>query len=107
MMDLRAGFFPPHRVAKLHYLAWRKNKWEAYQAAFRKLTSMVDGVERQAHPWPDWAVTTEIDTSAVWPIVWKAVCCHRTQMSIYERLRRSHGRTADSTVGLSGVLSRL
>jgi LmbE family N-acetylglucosaminyl deacetylase len=77
---------PPHRVAKLHYLAWRNSKWEAYQAAFRKLTSMVDGVERQAVPWPDWAVTTEIDTSAFWPIVWKAVCCHRTQMSIYERL---------------------
>lgn len=77
---------PPHRVAKLHYLAWRRNKWEAYQAAFRKLTSMVDGVERQATPWPDWAVTTEIDTSAFWPIVWRAVRCHQTQMSIYERL---------------------
>ena len=76
----------PHFVAKLHYLAWRNNKWEAYQAAFRKLTSMVDGVERQASPWPDWAVTTEIDTSAFWPIVWKAVCCHQTQMSVYERL---------------------
>ena len=77
---------PPHRVAKLYYLAWRSNKWEAYQAAFAKLTSMVDGVQRQATPWPDWAVTTEIDTSASWPIVWKAVCCHQTQLSIYQRL---------------------
>jgi LmbE family N-acetylglucosaminyl deacetylase len=77
---------PPHRVAKLHYLAWRNNKWEAYQATFRKLTSTVDGVQRQATPWPDWAVTTEIDTSASWQTVWKAVCCHQTQMSIYERL---------------------
>ena len=77
----------PHRIAKLHYLAWRNNKWEAYQAAFRKLTSMVDGVERQATPWPDWAVTTEIDTSAFWPIVWKAVCCHQSQMSVYESLQ--------------------
>jgi LmbE family N-acetylglucosaminyl deacetylase len=78
---------PPHRVAKLHYLAWRNNKWDAYQAAFRKLTSMVDGVERQATPWPDWAVTSEIDTSAFWPVVWKAVRCHQTQMSINERLQ--------------------
>jgi len=76
----------PHRAAKLYYLAWRQNKWDAYQAALRKLTSTVDGIERQAHPWADWAITTEIDTSAVWPTVWKAVCCHRTQMSIYERL---------------------
>jgi len=81
------GDVPPcHRVAKLYYLAWRSNKWEAYQTAFRKLTSLVDGVQRQATPWPDWAVTTEIDTSAFWRIVWKAVCCHQTQMSIYERL---------------------
>ena len=83
----QADSLSPHRVAKLHYLAWRNSKWQVYQAAFRKLTSMVDGVERQAPPWPDWAVTTEIDTSAYWPIVWKAVCCHQTQLSIYERLQ--------------------
>jgi LmbE family N-acetylglucosaminyl deacetylase len=75
-----------HRVAKLYNMAWRNDKWEAYQAAFRKLTSTVDGVTRQANPWPDWAVTTEVDTASYWPVVWKAVCCHRTQMSMYERL---------------------
>ena len=75
-----------HRVAKLHYLAWRNYKWEAYQAAFGNLTSLVDGIARQVTPWPDWAVTTEIDTSSYWPIVWKAVCCHQTQMSIYKQL---------------------
>jgi len=86
--DASLGNLPVHRVAKLHYLAWRNNKWEAYQAAFRKLTSTVDGIQRQATPWPDWAVTTEIDTTACWPTVWKAVCCHQTQMSIYERLEQ-------------------
>lgn len=78
--------YSAHRVAKLYNLAWRNAKWEAYQAAFRKLTSMVDGTARQANPWPDWAVTTEIDTSSYWSVVWKAVCCHQTQMSMYERL---------------------
>lgn len=77
---------PAHRVAKAYNLAWRKAKWDAYQSAFRKLTSWVDGVERVAAPWPDWAVTTEIDTSRYWATVWKAVCCHRTQLSIYEKL---------------------
>lgn len=77
-----------HRLAKLHYLAWREEKWVAYQSAFRELTSMVDGVARRAVPWPDWAVTTEVDTSAYWPVVWKAVCCHQTQISIYERLEQ-------------------
>jgi LmbE family N-acetylglucosaminyl deacetylase len=78
---------PPHRVSKFYYLANRKDKWDAYQAAFRKLTTTVDGVERQATPWPDWALTTVVDTSEVWPKVWEAVCCHQTQISIYERLK--------------------
>jgi LmbE family N-acetylglucosaminyl deacetylase len=77
---------PPHSAAKLYYMAWRSSKWEAYQAALKKLISKVDGVERQATPWPDWAITTELDTQAYWQTVWRAVCCHQTQMSIYERL---------------------
>src|SRR5215471_4719964 len=85
-VDYRSGSLPAHRAAKLHYMAWRNDKWDAYQTAFRKLTSMVDGIARQATPWPDWAVTTVIDTSAYWPVVWKAVCCHETQMSIYGSL---------------------
>jgi LmbE family N-acetylglucosaminyl deacetylase len=46
----------------------------------------VDGEERQAVPWPDWALTTVIDTSVVWPAVWRAVSCHKTQMTIYRHL---------------------
>jgi LmbE family N-acetylglucosaminyl deacetylase len=90
---------PPHRAAKLYYLAWRSTKWAAYQAAFRKLISTVDGVERQATAWPDWAVTTEIDTSAYWPVVWEAVCCHQTQLSIYQQLENL---TADQQTALWG-----
>lgn len=75
-----------HRIDKLYYMAWRKGKWDAYQEAFRKLTSTVDGVPRQATPWPEWAVTTEIETAEFWPVVWRAVRAHQTQLSIYERL---------------------
>jgi LmbE family N-acetylglucosaminyl deacetylase len=74
-------------VSKLYYLAWPEPAWAAYQAAFRKLISTVDGVERQATPWPDWAITTVIDTRAFWPIVWQAISCHESQVSAYERLK--------------------
>ncbi len=76
----------PHRAAKLYCMAWRKKTLDLYEATFRKLSSKVDDVQRQATPWPDWAVTTEIDTSAYWPIVWRAVKCHETQLAIFERL---------------------
>lgn len=76
----------PHRVSKLYFIAWSTKKWTAYQAALKKLVSRVDGEERQAVPWPDWAITTVLDTSHVWPTVWRAVSCHKTQMSIYKQL---------------------
>jgi LmbE family N-acetylglucosaminyl deacetylase len=76
----------PHAVSKLYFIAWSAKKWTAYQAALKKLVFKADGEERQAVPWPEWAITTAIDTSAVWPAVWRAVSCHRTQMSIYGKL---------------------
>ena len=79
---------PPHAVSKLYYMAWQARTWELYQAAFKKLVAKVDGVERQATPWPDWAITTVIDTRQSWPIVWRAVSCHESQVSAYERLER-------------------
>ncbi len=76
-----------HSVSKLYYLAWPQSTWDAYQASVGTLSSMVDGVERHAIPWPDWAITTVIDTSDVWPTVWQAVSCHESQLAAYERLR--------------------
>ena len=73
------------REALLH--RWPESAWAVYQAAFRKLTSLVVGVERQATPWPDWAVTTVLDTRRVWPTVWRAISCHESQVTAYDRLK--------------------
>lgn len=97
-----------HRVLKLYYIAWAKRKWEAYQAAFRTLKVTVDGYERQASPWPSWAVTTRIDTRSFWPRVWRAVTCHKTQMAIYgqlENLSDSHHEALWGTQEYYRVLS--
>lgn len=77
----------PHAVAKLYYIAWPEKTWAAYEAAFRKLVSTVDGSDRQAVPWPEWAITTVVDTRAFWPTVWRAVSCHESQTTAYERLK--------------------
>ncbi len=76
----------PHRVSKLYYMAWPKDKWAAYQSVFGDLVMHVDSMERRSVPWPDWAITTLIDTEAYWPTVWRAVSCHKTQLSAYSRL---------------------
>jgi len=77
----------PHRVPKLYYIAWPASTWAAYQDALKRLVSVVDGVERQAVPWPDWSITTVIDTRASWETVWRAVSCHASQMGIFARLQ--------------------
>ena len=78
----------PHSVSKLYYLAWPDSMWSAYQAAVQTLSTTVDGVERHATPWPDWAITTTIDTTEVWPTVWRAVSCHESQLAAYAPLAK-------------------
>jgi len=75
-----------HRVAKFYYFVTGAEKWAAYQAAFKTMTSKVDGTVREATAWPDWAITTVVDATAVWRTVWRAVQCHKTQLSIYKNL---------------------
>jgi LmbE family N-acetylglucosaminyl deacetylase len=76
-----------HAVSKLYYIAWGEATWAAFQAAFRTLVSTVDGVPRQAVAWPDWAITTAIDTRTFSSTVWRAVSCHESQVTAYERLK--------------------
>jgi len=76
-----------HAVSKLYYIAWPASTWNAYRAAIRALSITVDGVERQVTAWPPWAITTEIDATAMWPTVWRAVSCHESQLAAYERLK--------------------
>lgn len=76
----------PHSVSKLYYFVNDPDHWAAYQAAFKRLVSHVDGQEREAMPWPVWSITTRVDTRRHWEAVWRAVQCHRTQMAIYGKL---------------------
>jgi N-acetyl-1-D-myo-inositol-2-amino-2-deoxy-alpha-D-glucopyranoside deacetylase len=78
---------PPHRVSKLYYFVTTERRWAPYQVAFKRLTSSVDGAERGALSWPDWAVSAEIDTRRQWPTVWRAVRRHESQLAQYEALR--------------------
>ena len=76
-----------HAVSKVYFMAWPDDVWKAYQAAFKTLIFKADGVERQAQPWPEWALTTRIDTMKYWETVWSAVQCHKTQLTIYSKLK--------------------
>jgi LmbE family N-acetylglucosaminyl deacetylase len=75
-----------HRVSKLYYFVSTPAKWAAYQAAFKTLVSRVGGEERLAVPWPEWSVTTRVDTREHWQTAWRAVRRHQTQLAVYRQL---------------------
>jgi len=87
-------------ISKLYYIAWPASTWAAYQSAFKKLTSMVDGVERQVVPWPDWEITTVIDTRQFAQNVWRAISCHESQMSVYTQLEHLSPQHRDALWGV-------
>lgn len=77
----------PHRVSKLYYMVWNESVRDAYQAAFGELVMSMEDGERRAVAWPDWAITTKIDTSNYWEQVWEAVSCHQSQLPGYQALK--------------------
>ncbi len=77
-----------HRVAKLYYMAPTRDLLDVYQCVFGDLVMQIDGVERRGAGWPEWQITTQIDTLPYWRTVWKAVSCHQTQLPAYHLLER-------------------
>lgn len=85
--DYARGDAPPHRAAKLYYMAETQAALAAYEAAFGDLVMQVDGEERRAPGWTPWAITTRVDTSDHAPQTWRAVACHRSQLPGYQALQ--------------------
>jgi LmbE family N-acetylglucosaminyl deacetylase len=80
--------WPPHRVAKLYYLAGTQARIAAYDAVFGDSAMTVGGVKRSVLGWAHWAITTRIDTVDYWSQVWQAIARHRSQLPNYEALVR-------------------
>lgn len=86
MAEFEALNSKPHAVSKLYNVLWSKPLWEVYQAAFKEMSMTVDGEKRLAFPYPEWMITTQLNTEAFWETAWAAVQCHQTQMAIYQNL---------------------
>ncbi len=80
------GTQPPHQVDKLYYLADTAEFAHIYESVFGELVMTVDARERRIVSWPDWAITTKIETNAYQSQIWEAITCHRTQLPSFEAL---------------------
>lgn len=83
-----AGGAPPHTVAKLYYMMMKPAEYAIYESVFGEMVMHVDGAERRGTGWPDWAITTLVDTEAYQAKIWEAVLCHHTQLVAYRQLEQ-------------------
>lgn len=82
-----APHLPPWRVSKLYFMVNSQNLVTHYEAMMGGPLAMeIDGVVRRLLPWPDWAITTRIDTQAHWPVALAAAECHATQQPTFAAL---------------------
>jgi LmbE family N-acetylglucosaminyl deacetylase len=72
---------PPHRVSKLYFMADTTEGVGLYTSLFGDLIMPVDGVDRSWPGWPDWMITTHLDTDAHWRTALQAILCHQSQVS--------------------------
>lgn len=82
-----------HTVSKFYYITWPQLKFNVFKSAFKEMKIKVDGETRQATTWPDWSITSRIDTTDYWPQVWRAIRCHKTQMAIFKDLEQLSNET--------------
>jgi LmbE family N-acetylglucosaminyl deacetylase len=80
---------PAHRVSKLYYMMAPERLLLAYESVFGEMVMHVDGVERRHVGWPEWAITTRIDTREQRQRVWRAILCHESQLVVYRQLEHA------------------
>jgi LmbE family N-acetylglucosaminyl deacetylase len=73
----------PHCVSKLYYMVMTRELLELYQSIFGDLVMHVDGIDRRGSGWPEWAITTSINTQTYLSTVKRAVRCHSSQLPAY------------------------
>lgn len=84
--DYGAASLPPHRVLKLYFMVDGKEVIREFEAVVGKIAMTIDGVERCALPWEDWAITTRVPTLDHWRTAWAAIMCHATQVPTFAGL---------------------
>ena len=78
-----------HRVSKLYYMMALEKLLLAYESVFGEMVMHIDGVERRNVVWPEWAITTRIDTHTYRQTVWQAILCHASQLAVYRQLEHA------------------
>jgi LmbE family N-acetylglucosaminyl deacetylase len=80
------GNVEPVQVRKLYYRVWTAAEHVPFREVFGPVEMEIEGAIRKWVAWPDWSVTTTIDTADYWSEVQEAVLSHQSQIGAVPRL---------------------
>jgi LmbE family N-acetylglucosaminyl deacetylase len=88
-----------HQVSKFYYMADSKSMVAELKEAIGGISMEIDGVERSHVGWEEWAISARIDARKYFDTVWKAILCHRSQLSGYGPLIDLPREALDKFIG--------
>jgi len=80
------GNVEPVQVRKLYYRIWSAAEQVPFRSVFGPVEMEIEGATREWVAWPDWSVTTTIDTADFWSDVHEAVLSHQSQIGAVPHL---------------------
>jgi len=76
----------PFQVPKYYHMVDSKKMVDALKEMIGGLSMDVDGVTRSHIGWEEWAITTRINTEEYFDSLWRAILCHKSQLSGFSGL---------------------
>ena len=101
-----AGNLSAHRVSKLYYMVDSENFINLVALFLSTLTFPVAAQIRGEVPWTEWLITTRIDMVEYCHTAWRAIQCHKSQLSTLGALAEMHAEAAAAVLALQGTFYR-
>ncbi len=97
---------PTHRVSKLYYMVDGDNFINRITPFMGEMTFPVDDKLRGEIPWKEWMITTRIEMAEHCGTAWKAVQCHKSQLSTIGMLAELPEEYAAAVLAMQGTFYR-
>ena len=97
---------PSHRVSKLYYMVDGENFINLIAPFITDLTFRVDGQVREETAWKEWMITTRIEMADHCIAAYKAIQCHKSQLSTIGALAEMPEESAASVLAMQGTFYR-
>jgi len=95
-----------HRVSKFYYMVDSEKFINLVAPFIGDMTFPVDDQLRGEIAWQEWMVTTRIDMADYCHTAWRAIQCHKSQLSTLGALAEMHEDAATAVLAMQGTFYR-